>query len=299
MRGNLFEFKENMVDEYYFWLQIYSLSLGMSNSPSSQPIGVFDSGIGGLTVAHAISKLMPNERIVYFGDTAHLPYGDKSPELIHSFVQDISKFLIQQENCKTVVMACNTASATSYEFLRDKHMGNIPIINVIDPIVEAIVKDPSIKKVGLIATKTTVESRVYQEKLNRRNPDLLVEVLPTPLLAPMIEEGFSQDKISHTVIENYLSNAKFTGIDALILGCTHYVLIRDEINEFFSEKVKLFDSTDILANKLKSILDNENLLSEGKNSGNKFYVSDLTKGFSESASRFYGENLVLELHKLA
>ena len=270
----------------------------MANSQSSQPIGVFDSGIGGLTVAHAISKLMPNERIIYFGDTAHLPYGDKSPELIHSFVQSISKFLIRKENCKAVVMACNTASATSYEFLRDKHEGNFPIINVIDQIVEAIVSDNAIKKVGLIATKTTVESGVYQEKLNRRNPELEIEVLATPLLAPMIEEGFSQDKISHTVIENYLSNPKFKDIDALILGCTHYVLIADEISEFFDGKVKLFDSTDILASKLKVILDNENLLSDKKEKRNKFYVSDLTKGFSESASRFYGENLVLELNKI-
>lgn len=263
-----------------------------------KPIGIFDSGIGGLTVAHAISKLMPEEQIVYFGDTAHLPYGDKSPELIHSFVQDISEFLIQKENCKSVVIACNTASATSYEFLRDKHKGVFPIINVIDPIVEAIVKDSSIKKVGLIATKTTVESGVYQEKLRRRNPDVDIEVLATPLLAPMIEEGFSQDKISNTVIENYLSNPKFKDIDALILGCTHYVLIADEINEYFDGKVKLFDSTDILALKLRDILNTEHLLSKQKTEKNKFYVSDFTKGFQDSASRFYGENLRLELKKL-
>lgn len=265
---------------------------------AKKPIGVFDSGIGGLTVAHAISKLMPNERIVYFGDTAHLPYGDKSPALIHSFVQEISQFLIQKENCKAVVMACNTASATSYEFLRDKHKGVFPIMNVIDPIVEAIVQDDSIKKVGLIATKTTVESGVYQEKLKRRNPEVKMEVLATPLLAPMIEEGFSQDKISHTVIENYLSNPMFRDIDALILGCTHYVLIADEINDFFDRKVKLFDSTDILALKLKRILENEKLLSSQRTKENKFYVSDLTQGFQESASRFYGEDLVLELFNL-
>jgi len=270
----------------------------MANSQSSQPIGVFDSGIGGLTVAHAISKLMPNERIVYFGDTAHLPYGDKSPELIHSFVQEISRFLFQKEHCKSVVMACNTASATSYEFLRDKHEGVFPIINVIDPIVESIVTDDSIKKVGLIATKTTVESGVYQEKLTRRNPELEIQVLATPLLAPMIEEGFSQDKISRSVIENYLSNPKFKDIDALILGCTHYVLISDEINEFFKGKVKLFDSTDILALKLKDILQHEGLLSEKREGENKFYVSDFTKSFQESASRFYGEDLKLEFKRL-
>ncbi|MEZ7901613.1 MAG: glutamate racemase [Urechidicola sp.] len=270
----------------------------MKKKASSLPIGVFDSGIGGLTVAHAISKLMPNETIIYFGDTAHLPYGDKSPDLIHSFVKNISKFLIRKEKCKSVVIACNTASAISYEFLRDKHVGNVPIFNVIDPIVEAISEDKQIKKVGLIATKTTVESGVYQEKLKRRNPDLKIEVLATPLLAPMIEEGFSQDKISNTVIENYLSNPKFKGIDALILGCTHYVLIADEINEFFQGKVQLFDSTDILALKLKDIFENENMLSEKKRQENKFYVSDLTKGFEDSASRFYGQSLKLVLKKL-
>ena len=216
----------------------------------NKPIGIFDSGIGGLTVAHAVSKLLPNETIIYFGDTAHLPYGDKSPELIHSFVEKISQFLLTKKQCKSIVIACNTASATSYEYLRDKHKGSVPIINVIDPIVEAIVSNPEHKKIGLIATKTTVQSGVYQEKINRRNPDIDMEVLATPLLAPMIEEGFSKDKISKTVIENYLSHPKFKNIDGLILGCTHYVLIKDEINDFFNGTVKLYDSTDILALKM-------------------------------------------------
>ena len=269
----------------------------MENKNNNNPIGIFDSGIGGLTVAHAISRLMPNENIIYFGDTAHLPYGDKSPDLIHSFVKNISNFLLNEKQCKAIVIACNTASATSYEFLRDRHKGNVPIINVIDPIVEAIVADDSIRKVGLIATKTTVESGVYQEKLNRRNPNVEVEVLATPLLAPMIEEGFSQDKISHTVIENYLSNPKFKDIDALILGCTHYVLAKEEINSFFDGKVKLFDSTGILAEKLKDILEIEGLLTGDSHLKNHFYFSDKTRGFEESASRFYGENVKLELKK--
>ena len=264
----------------------------------NKPIGIFDSGIGGLTVAHAISKLLPNEQIIYFGDTAHLPYGDKSPELIHNFVKKISSFLLDKEHCKSVIIACNTASATSYEFLRDLHQGNYPIINVIDPIIEAIVKDEELKNIGLIATKTTVESRVYQEKMNRRKPTVQMNVLATPLLAPMIEEGFSRDKISKTVIENYLSHPKFRNIDALILGCTHYVLIKDEINDFFNGKVKLFDSTDLLALKLKRILKKEGLLSVESQPKNKFYVSDLTKGFAQSASRFYVNNIKLQLKKL-
>lgn len=262
-----------------------------------RPIGIFDSGIGGLTVAKAISKILPNERFIYFGDTAHLPYGDKSKEAIQRYSKGISKFLIAN-NCKTIVIACNTASAISYEYLRDKYVGNIPIINVIDPIIEAIVTDGSHKKVGLIATKTTVQSGVYQEKMNRRNPDITTCVLPTPLLAPMIEEGFSKDKISKTVIENYLSNPIFDGIDGLILGCTHYVLIKDEINDFFNGKVKLYDSTDIVAEKIKEIFIAENLLSPKKRSDNHFYVSDITDGFQESTRRFYGDKIKLELLKL-
>jgi glutamate racemase len=261
-------------------------------------IGIFDSGIGGLTVANAISRRLSKESLIYFGDTAHLPYGDKSEDLIKSFSLNIADFLIDYKECKAVVIACNTASAVAYEHLRDKHQGNIPIINVIDPIIEAIVQDDKILKVGLIATQTTINSGVYQEKLQRRKPNLEVEVLATPLLVPMIEEGYAHDNISHAVIENYLKNPIFKDIDALILGCTHYVLIKDEISAYFDDQVKLFDSTDILAEKLEIILENENLLSEEKKEKDYFFVSDLTKGFQKSASRFYGNNIELELKKL-
>jgi len=261
-------------------------------------IGIFDSGIGGLTVANAISKRLPKESLIYFGDTAHLPYGDKSESLIKTFSLNIADFLIEKKDCKAIVIACNTASAVAYEYLRDKHKGNIPILNVIDPIIEAIVKDSTIKKVALIATQTTIDSGVYQEKLSRRKPELEVSVLATPLLVPMIEEGYANDNISQVVIENYLNNEVFKDIDALILGCTHYVLIKDEISSFFKSKVKLFDSTDILAKKLAIILENENILSNKRTIDDHFYVSDLTKGFQKSASRFYCNNITLELEKL-
>ncbi|MGB0885630.1 MAG: glutamate racemase [Chitinophagales bacterium] len=261
---------------------------------NKETIGIFDSGIGGLTVANAISRLLPNEALIYFGDTAHLPYGDKSESLIKTFSLNIANFLIEKQNCKAIVIACNTASAVAYEHLRDKHKGNIPIINVIDPIIEAIVKDETIKKVGLIATQTTINSGVYQEKIKRRKPEVDISVLATPLLVPMIEEGFAHDNISHAVIENYLQNPKFKNIDALILGCTHYILIKDEINDYFKAKVKLFDSTDILAEKLKGILENENLLSTTKEQEDKFYASDITKDFQKSARRFYGNSLELK-----
>lgn len=264
---------------------------------NNNPIGIFDSGIGGLTVAKAISKFLPNEHFIYFGDTAHLPYGDKSKEAIRRYSTNITEFLLAN-NCKAIVIACNTASAISYQYLRDKHLGNVPIINVIDPIVEAVVKDGAHKNIGLIATKATVNSGVYQEKLMRRSPNINMNVLATPLLAPMIEEGFSKDKISKTVIENYLSNPVFEDIDALILGCTHYVLIKDEINDFFKGRVKLYDSTDIVAHKMTDIFKVENLLANEKANLNHFYVSDITDGFQTSTSRFYGENIKLELKKL-
>jgi len=262
-----------------------------------KPIGIFDSGIGGMTVAKAVTKILPDERFIYFGDTVHLPYGDKSKEAVLRYSNNISNFLLEND-CKALVIACNTASAVAYQSLRDRHKGNIPVFNVIDPIIEAIVADGSHKRVGLIATKTTVLSGVYQEKMKRRNPDMEMRVLPTPLLAPMIEEGFSEDKISHAVIENYLSNPIFEGIDALILGCTHYVLIRDEINAFFNGKVKLYDSTDIVAHKIKSILGNENMLNDKRDGDNQFYVSDLTDSFQASTERFYGEDIQLKLLKL-
>jgi len=263
-----------------------------------RPIGVFDSGIGGLTVAHAISRLMPQEQIIYFGDTAHMPYGDKSRDLIRSYASQITDFLLHQKRCKCIVIACNTASAAAYETLRDSHRGSVPIFNVIDPIIESVVADQSIKHVGIIATKTTILSGVYQEKLSRRRPSLKYSALATPLLAPMIEEGFYNDNISQTVIHNYLEQSELKGIDALILGCTHYVMIKKEINEFYGGRVKLFDSTDIIATKLKAILAKENLLTDQTLGENLFYVSDYTEPFEQAAKAFYGKAIQLRQQAL-
>ncbi|MCB9226091.1 MAG: glutamate racemase [Chitinophagales bacterium] len=261
---------------------------------NSNPIGIFDSGIGGLTVANAIYKALPNETLIYFGDTAHLPYGDKSKDLIKQYSLDITNFLLNQKNCKAIVIACNTASAAAYEYLRDTHKGKIPIINVIDPIIEAVVQDNSIKKVGLIATNTTINSGVYQEKLSRRKPEVEVVTLATPMLVPMIEEGYANDNISHALIENYLNNEALQNIDALILGCTHYPLIKEEINNFYKGKVSLFDSTKIVADKVNLILGKEQLLTNERNGNNHFYISDNNPHFNTSAKRFFKENINLE-----
>jgi glutamate racemase len=265
---------------------------------NTAPIGIFDSGIGGLTVAQAISKALPDETLVYFGDTAHMPYGDKSKELIRYYAEEITNYLLKNEGCKSIVIACNTASAAAYEYLRDAFKNSIPVINVIDPIIEDVIADDNIKRAGIIATKTTIASGIYQEKLSRRKSTLEYSALATPLLAPMIEEGFYNDKISHEVIYNYLEQPELKNIDALILGCTHYPLIRDEINEYYEGKVKVIDSTGIVANKLKKILEIEGLLTDKRTAPDKYYVSDYTDSFEKTTSVFFGSRIHLELKNI-
>ncbi len=268
------------------------------NTQKHQPVGVFDSGIGGLTVANAISKLLPNEQIIYFGDTAHLPYGDKSKELIRSYATTITNFLLHEKNCKAVVIACNTASAAAYEVLRDTYKGIVPVINVIDPMIEAVIADEEIKKVGVIATKTTIGSGVYQEKFSRRKPSLQYTELATPLLASMIEEGYYHNNISEAVIEKYLSDDALKGIDALVLACTHYPLIKKQLATFYKNEIKIFDSAEVVAQKLNFILLKENLASDEKYAEDIFYVSDFTESFEQTTNIFYGKEIHLELNNI-
>jgi glutamate racemase len=265
-----------------------------NNKGASQPIGIFDSGIGGLTVANAIYKLLPNETLLYFGDTAHLPYGDKSPELIRSYALRITDFLLHEKNCKAIVIACNTASAAAYEVLRDQHKGSVPVINVIDPMVETVIADNTIKKVGIIATKTTINSGVYQEKFSRRKSSLKYKALATPLLVSMIEEGFYNNNISSAILKKYLSDPGFKDIDALVLACTHYPLIKKEIAAFFENKIKIFDSAEVVAQKLKWVLEKEKLSAKKKAASNVFYVSDYTKSFEQSTKIFFKGKIKLE-----
>jgi glutamate racemase len=266
----------------------------MSSLGNAAPIGVFDSGIGGLTVARAIREVLPSESFVYFGDTAHLPYGDKSKELVASYAQGISRFLLEHHQCKALVIACNTASAAAYETLRDHYRGCVPVINVIDPMIEEVIACSDLKKVGVIATKTTVASGVYQEKFKRRKPDLQVATLATPLLASLIEEGFYDNSISEAVIHRYLSDECLNGIQALILACTHYPLIRNQIDDFFGGKVRIFDSAAVVAAKLKVILSKENLLSDTSQGGERFFVSDYTPAFEAATKTFFGRSIHLE-----
>tara|TARA_B110000977_G_C11011029_1_gene467691 strand:- start:285 stop:1085 length:801 start_codon:yes stop_codon:yes gene_type:complete len=263
----------------------------------TNPIGIFDSGIGGLTVGHQIAKLMPNERIVYFGDTQHLPYGDKSADAIKSYSKNITKFLIEQK-CKMVVIACNTASALAFKEVKDCCKDLAIALNVIDPVVDYTSKSTA-KKVGIIGTKNTITSNVYASKLKEKNENICSTSLATPLLVPMIEEGFYKHKISSTIIANYLENELLKDIDHLILGCTHYPLIEEEIIQYYSAKVQIISSAKIVSQFVQKTLNERDLLAvEKATKPHTFFVSDYTDSFEKSAQYFFGERISLTEVKL-
>jgi glutamate racemase len=264
---------------------------------ATSPIGIFDSGIGGLTVAHTIHQHLPNEQIIYFGDTAHLPYGDKSEAAIQAYSIKIADVLLKK-GCKVIVIACNSASSASYELLKEYVQHQVHIINVIDPMVEFVAHQLTGKKVGLIGTKRTVQSGIYARKLKEINQTIELRSLATPLLAPMIEEGFYNSQISHEIIAQYLADPSLVSIEALILACTHYPLIEKEIKAFYKTKVVVLDSAIIVAQALKKYLAVNNLLSDSVSPSHHFLVSDYTESFEASTQIFFGEKVKLEWHPL-
>lgn len=264
---------------------------------NASPLGIFDSGIGGLTVASAINDLLPNESLVYFGDTAHLPYGDKSPASIQKWSVAISDFLMQF-NCKMLVIACNSISSVAYETVK-KHIGKKAIVvNVIDPVVHFVAGQSAFRQVGVIGTKATIRSDVYAHKIVKENKKATVYSQATPLLAPMIEEGFFNNKISRTIINDYLSRPKLKHIDSLILGCTHYPLIKPEIEQYYKKRVAIIDSAQIVAEFVSLQLQKNNLLNKSKKHHHRFFVSDYTPSFEQSTKIFFRGNVKLKKENL-
>lgn len=256
------------------------------------PIGVFDSGIGGLTVAAAIHNLLPNESLMYFGDTAHFPYGNQSPAQIEQYGRQIAQFL-KDQGCKMIVIACNTASAHAFKSIVHDLQGQIPVVNVIDPASAAIAERFPQGKVGVIATQGTIRSGIYPRKIKRLSPSTQVTSLATPLLAPMIEEGFFNNKISRTVIHSYLDKKNLQDIDALILGCTHYPLIKKEVEEYYNKKVQVVDSAEWVAKEVRRQLNERNCFSAIEPKF-EFYVSYLTPIFEKSARYFFPQKVVFQ-----
>ncbi len=266
-------------------------------SAAQAPIGIFDSGIGGLTVAHAIKQIMPEESLIYFGDTAHLPYGDKSAAAVQAYSVKIADWLIGK-GCKVIVIACNTASSVATELLKEYTASRAKVINVVDPMVAEIGSLAS-GRVGVIGTKGTIASGIYKHKLQQLSPSLAVQQLATPLLVPMIEEGFIHNRVSADILDLYLANEALQGIGHLVLGCTHYPLIKDEINNYYQGRVNIHDSSVVTARYLQKYLRQNNLLNNGAG-GNKdeFYVSDFTEDFEKSARHFFGDTIHLAAYKL-
>lgn len=254
------------------------------NVKKTAPIGVFDSGVGGLTVAREIMRNLPKEDIVYFGDTARVPYGSKSKDNIIRFSRQIIHFL-QTKGVKAIVIACNTASALALDTVKDEF--DIPIIGVVEPGARAALAVTENQKIGVIGTEATVRSSMYEKIIHEINPKVSVLAKACPLFVPLVEEGFKKHKVTDEIIEYYLEELKESDIDALILGCTHYPLLRSKIREYVGEKITLVNPAYETAMDLKRILkemDMENPDIEGDHGSYSFYVSDAADKFKQFAN---------------
>ena len=257
------------------------------------PIGIFDSGIGGLTVAHSINKILPNEKIVYFGDTQHLPYGNKSNKKINTYCIKILDFLLKKR-CKAIIVACNSASSVAYKKIIQQCENKVLVFNVIDPVINYIRNNQNIKHIGIIGTNATIASNIYKTYIESVRKDLQVSSLATPLLANLIEEDNKQ-LYEQGIIEFYLKNARLKNIDSLILGCTHYPLIEKQINDFYNGKVEIISSIKHIGLAVQKELKQKKLLNKKHhNQKQYFFVSDYTENFQKKTKLFFPKSIILE-----
>lgn len=264
---------------------------------ATQPIGIFDSGIGGLTVAKAINQFLPNENLIYFGDTAHSPWGSQSAAAIQHYATRISETLLAQ-NCKVIVVACNTASAAAFDAIQNVVKDKAFLFNVIDPVIAHVTKKYQDKTIGLIGTKQTIRSQAYANRIHAQNVGITLQSLATPVLVPLIEEGMSDSNAAKQIIAHYLANPAMQDIAALILGCTHYPLIKQQVNEFFANKVEVLDSAELISAVIGAKLDDHNLRNHEQNAQLTFYVSHDSDFFNQTAQQFFPGNIKLQTYPL-
>ncbi|MBR1692561.1 MAG: glutamate racemase [Lachnospiraceae bacterium] len=262
----------------------------MDGIRKNAPIGVFDSGVGGLTVAREIMRQLPNERIVYFGDTARVPYGNKSKDTVTRYSRQIARFLLTKE-VKTIVVACNTASAYALDEI-EKEI-HLPMIGVVKPGAKVAAEVTKNGKIGVIATQATIDSNSYSDYIKQKNPQATVLGKACPLFVPLVEEGLLEDPVTDEIAMRYLSELIDVGIDTLILGCTHYPLIRKTIGRIMGDGVTLVNPAYETARALKRQLEERNLLNEEKidlgTNQYQFFVSDDAdkfKNFANSIIRY-------------
>ena len=259
---------------------------------NSGPIGIFDSGIGGLTVLKEIIRTLSGEDTLYLGDTARLPYGTKSEETVVKYSTENTRFLLKY-NIKLLVVACNTPSAVSLGELRRQFA--IPIIGVIEAGARAASRATKNGKVGIIGTETTVSSSAYTKAMREINADIDTVGQSCPLFVPLVEEGWIDDDVTLAVAERYLRVLKNKGIDTLVLGCTHYPLLKGIIQKVMGESVRLIDSAEETATEVKEVLMRLSLTDRSDRGGSapvrRYFVTDVPRRFEEQGSRFLGERI--------
>lgn len=250
----------------------------------NRAIGVFDSGLGGLTMVKKLISLMPNEDVVYLGDTGRVPYGSRSKETVIKYSEEDASFLLEN-NIKAMVVACNTVCSVAIEYLKEKF--DIPIYEVITAPAFAAAKYTKNNKIGVIGTNATIRSGAYKKALSDISHDFQVSMLACPLFVPLVEEGWVDNEVTFKTVENYLSELKSRNIDTLILGCTHYPLLRHVISEFMGSNVTIIDSGAETA-----VLVANDLIKRGKENSKKikgdtkYFVTDSIDGFTNQASKF-------------
>jgi len=261
----------------------------------TNPIGFFDSGIGGLTVVKAVSQLLPNENIVYFGDTARVPYGSKSNDTVVEYSIQAANFLLRK-NIKLMVVACNTASSVALKEL--KRFLTIPVIGMIEPGSKLALRESGNGKIGVIGTNATINNKAYSQELKKLNPKLKVFEKACPLFVPIAEEGWIDHKATELIAREYLTELKSKKIDSLVLGCTHYPILADVIQKVMGKSVKLVDSGTPAAHLVEEYLNGRGLRNISNQIGKReFYVSDIPSRFKEIAERFLGRKIT-HLHKV-
>lgn len=261
----------------------------------TNPIGFFDSGIGGLTVVKSFMQLMPNENIIYFGDTARVPYGSKSNETVIEYSIQAANFLLRK-NIKLLVVACNTASSVALKDLR-KFL-TIPVIGMIEPGARYALSESKNKKIGVIGTRATINNKAYSHELLKLSPKAKIYEKACPLFVPLAEEGWIDHKSTELIAKEYLTELKEKQIDSLILGCTHYPILAHVIQKVVGKNVKLIDSGNPAAKLVEDYLNGRGLRNQSVQHGvAEFYVSDVPTKFKEIAERFLGRKLT-HLHKV-
>ena len=255
----------------------------------SKPIGIFDSGIGGLTVLKEIYKQLPHEGTVYLGDTARVPYGIRSPETVTRYSFENTRFLFSKE-VKMIVVACNTASSVSLAAIRSSV--SVPVVGVIEPGAKAAVTATKNKRIGIIGTEATIKSNSYAKAIKDLDDSIDVFGVACPLFVPLVEEGWTDGKIAEMTAEKYLQEIKHNDIDTLVLGCTHYPLLKGILSQVMGGKVCLIDSAIETAREIRTVLQNLSLLNpSGEGIIREFYVTDSPEKFKTFGERFLGETI--------